>query len=263
MLFFFLRGYIPMQKTLFVSAVVSGTSLLVGMLGIASAEAATLTHLYNLNGTLADSLGGPSLESNGGTIGAGGYTFAANQGPSLSGAVNSAAYSILMDFSIEDTNSYKKLIDFKDRASDSGVYNFNTSLVLYNVTSGLGGVFVPNALARLVVTRSSTNNFVGYVNGVQQFTIGVAPDFATVSSNIVHFLRDDFATSQSEATSGLLTKIAIYDDALTGQEVAGLGGVGYPIAAPVTTSVPTPALLPGLIGLGLGVVRRRKAAKSA
>ena len=70
-----------MQRSLFISATLSGASILVGLFSVASAEAATLTHLYQLNNTLTDSLGGSSLMSNGGTFGA-------NQGPSLSNAVN-------------------------------------------------------------------------------------------------------------------------------------------------------------------------------
>ena len=47
------------------------------------ALAATVAHIYELNGSLADSLGGPALVAAGGTLNATNYSFAANQGLSL------------------------------------------------------------------------------------------------------------------------------------------------------------------------------------
>lgn len=238
---------------------VKHTSLAVGILTIAlgasrSVEAATLTHSYNLSNSAADALGGLSLTLNGGTIGTSGYTFAANQGPSLgSNAVNQINYSLLMDFSISDTSGYRKLVDFKDRNSDAGLYNLGGALSFYPVTTGSAGSFIANTLSRLVITRdSATQNFVGYVNGVQQISFVDSGDLATFSFGIAQFLRDDLATAGGEATSGILAKVAIYDGALTSQEVATLGGVA---------AVPTPALLPGLIGLGAAALRKRKAEK--
>jgi hypothetical protein len=252
-----------MQKSLFVSVTITGASLMMGLFSATSAEAATLSHLYNLNGTLTDSLGGPSLVSNDGTIGAGGYTFDANEGPSLSNAVTQDNYSILMDFSISDTdgnNGYKKLIDFNNLAADTGVYNYLKSLTFYPGPTGTMSTFVAGTLARLVITRDAgTKNFVAYVNGLQQIAFtdtGDAAVFDPLKSNIIQFLRDDTATSGREASAGLLTKIAIYDGAVTGQDVFALGAAGDPIGS---TPVPTPALLPGLIGLGLGVLKKRKA----
>lgn len=235
-----------------------------GMFSTTPAEAATLTHLYQLNNTLADSRpGGPSLVSNEGTIGTGGYTFGSNQGPSLSNAINSSNYSILMDFSLNDVTGFKKLIDFKDRTLDSGLYNFGGALNFYDVTNNTKNAFANNTLARLVITRDTLNNFAGYVNGVQQISFkDVDGEAIFGQDNIIHFLRDDLATKGSESASGLLAKVAIYDDALSADEVKTLGGTTTSISispTPDPTPVPTPALLPGLIGLGLGMLKKRKA----
>lgn len=52
-----------------------------------SAFGASLAHDYGFAGTLADSLGGPSLIANGGTVNATDYSFAAGQGLSLTNAL--------------------------------------------------------------------------------------------------------------------------------------------------------------------------------
>ena len=44
-----------------------------------------LIHDYELNGSFADALGGPSLTPNGGTLNATNYTFGPNQGLTLAG----------------------------------------------------------------------------------------------------------------------------------------------------------------------------------
>jgi hypothetical protein len=69
------------------------------LLPVIHSSASMLIHDYQFLNNLNDSLGGPSLVSLGGTVGSGNYTFAAEQGLSLSNALpNSADYSLFMDF---------------------------------------------------------------------------------------------------------------------------------------------------------------------
>ena len=58
-------------------------ALLLGANMAPQAYAASVAHIYELNGSLADSLGGPALSAAGGTLNATNYSFAANQGLSL------------------------------------------------------------------------------------------------------------------------------------------------------------------------------------
>jgi hypothetical protein len=232
-------------------------ALLSGLLMTASG--ATLAHNYVLSSSLNDTLGGPSLVADGGTQSATGYSFGANQGLNLSSALsNSDDYSILMDFSFSDLTGYRKILDFQDRASDNGLYNLNTTLDFYPVAAG-GPIFSPNVLARVVLTRDAgTKTVTGYVNGAQQLTFNDSTTPLAVFSatnNIIRFFEDDNVTGQREASAGLATEIQIYNGALTGDQVALLGG-----PAPVS-GVPEPAALT-LVGLGLlslGLVRRIKA----
>lgn len=230
-----------------------------------AAQAASVTHIYELNGSLADSLGGPSLVANGGTLGPTGYTLAANQGPSLSNAIDPATYSIEMRFSFEILSGYIKIIDFKDLTSDDGLYNLDTALDFFPVTTGPSGAFVANTITHLVLTRDdATDAVVGYVNGVQQITFTDDLDRATFSglNNLIHFLQDDFPTGQGEASGGFLDQIRLYDGALTATQVTDLFNGAQPPGLP--GQVPEPAtwlmLATGLAGLlGYGWRRQRAA----
>jgi len=216
----------------------------------AASASAILVHDYELNGNLGDALGGPSLVAYGGTLGASGYTFGANQGLSLSSGINASDYSIVLDFSIANTSGYRKLIDFKSRASDNGLYNLNTALDFYPQPAGPALALQANTVRRVTLTRDgSTNTTNGYVNGVVQFTFVDGSAVSTFSDpgNIVNFFMDDFATSQREASAGFADAIRIYDGALTAGEVA-----------PPLASVPEPMSLV-LLGSGIVALARRGA----
>jgi hypothetical protein len=250
------RELASMKNTFSVSISAIGASLAIGLFSAPSAQAASISHLYELNNSLADSKGGQSLVSNGGTVSASGYAFDADEGPSLSNSVNSTNYSILMDFSLSQLDGYRKIIDFKDRTSDNGLYNYEKQLSFYPGTTG-GNSFTVDTPVRLILTRnSSTSTVAGYVNGMLKMSFTDLSNLATFSepNSIMHFFRDDTARS-GEASGGLLTKLAIYDGALSAQDASDLGGAGSPI---VPATVPTPALVPGLIGLGLGILKKRK-----
>src|SRR2546422_731867 len=83
------------------------------------------SHSYSLNGTYADDLGGPSLMAHGGSLTSNGYAFLAGQGLTLSNAIPKTTYSIEVVYAIAETNGYRKLLDFKDRTSDNGLYNWD------------------------------------------------------------------------------------------------------------------------------------------
>jgi hypothetical protein len=100
------------------------------LLPVIHSSAATLIHDYQFQNNLADSFGGPSLVSLGGTVGSGTYTFGAQQGLSLSNALlNSADYSLFMNFEFSSASGYEKIVDFKNLTSDNGLYNLSAALI--------------------------------------------------------------------------------------------------------------------------------------
>jgi hypothetical protein len=72
------------------------------MLPAAASSARADTFTYELNGSFAESNGGPSLDSYGGMLGPTGYSFGIQQGLSLSGIDISDAYSIDIHFYFDD-----------------------------------------------------------------------------------------------------------------------------------------------------------------
>ena len=210
--------------------------------------APTLIHDYQLNGTLADALGGPALVDAGGTLGGTGYTFAANQGLSLSnGLAGNGNYSIEMSFSFSTIGGYRKILDFKDRASDNGLYALGAALNFYPIDTN-GTAFGNDVNVNVVLTRdSSTDVVTGYLNGVSMwsFVDGGALAVFSGANDIVQFFKDDFATGQGEASGGFVDYIRIYDGAI--------------IPAP-NGNVPEPGTLAlfGAAALAAGLRRRRR-----
>lgn len=182
--------------------------------------APTLIHDYQLNGTFADALGGPALVAAGGTLGGTGYTFAANQGLSLSnGLAGNGNYSIEMSFSFSNTGlgaGYRKILDFKDRSSDNGLYALGKALNFYPVATA-GTAFANNVNVDVVLTRDSGTNAVnGYLNGVNMWSFVDAGSLAVFSSanDIVQFFKDDTVTGGGESSGGFVDYIRIYDGAI-------------------------------------------------
>ena len=217
---------------------------------VGAAQATVPIHLYELNNSYADSLGGPALSSFGGTLGATSYSFAADQGLAVDNAVGQDVYTIDISFLFESTSNYRRIVDFKVGASDTGVYNLDTALNFYDIITSASNAFADGQAVRVTISRDAAGTFTGYVNGVQQIsfsdTSGLAK-FDTVN-NTARFFVDDIIVP-NEASAGSVDYIAIYATALSAQEIATL--------APAVPEPETYALmLAGLAGV-LVMARRR------
>jgi hypothetical protein len=201
-----------------VIAYISATMMLAGAASIAGAD----TFTYELNGSFAESNGGPSLVPLGGTLGPTGYTFGVNTGLSLSGTGISDAYSIDIRFFFDDVNAsintFQKIIDFKNRTSDSGLYSESGQLVLF-ATTGSGDPhggsqvhdFSNGTLAELVVTRNASGFFSASVIGHGGFSVLDTNGATTFSGpgNIINFFMDDLVSFAPEAGTGFIDRIQV------------------------------------------------------
>ncbi len=232
-------------------------AMVIAPIGLARAQ----THVYELNGTLADQLGGPSLVSDGGTLTATGYDFLANQGLNLSNVFTSNVYTIALEFQLTNINGFVKLIDFHDKSSDDGFYDLNGQLNFFNDATGPTAVIPASTEVFVVLTRNASNQIAGYVNGALQFTTTDLPGDADFSSanNIARFFEDDTDTGGREASDGSVDYIATYDTALNEDQAESLRKVP-PLGV---TGTPEPGSIvltgTGLAGI-VGFVRRRRRA---
>src|SRR4051812_36359663 len=99
--------------------------------------AASVTHIYDLNNSLADSQGGPALVSTNGSLTSTGFKFNEGGGLSLSSGVNSTEYSIELkyDFTASTGSAWRRVISFKNLTDDSGLYQVGNALDYYSLST--------------------------------------------------------------------------------------------------------------------------------
>jgi hypothetical protein len=137
------------------------------------------------------------------------------------------SYSIDITFSFDSVHAsadgYQRILDFKNRTSDSGLYSLGGSLVLFSAggsgdpsASGSGQVFSDGVMADLLVQRSSAGVFSAYVNGQLAFSVA-DPNQATAftgPNNIINFFMDDFMSLTNypnlpEAGTGFIKSVSV------------------------------------------------------
>jgi hypothetical protein len=240
------------------TSTLAGALVCLAMIDAAQAAPATPAHEYRFGNTFADSLGGPALQSLGGTLGNGSYTFGAGQGLVLVGALaNGADYSVEITAQLDQVSGYRRILDFKAGGSDTGLYSFAGSLSFPPAIFGTDRTITGGDFVTILLTRiAATNTLTGYANGTMQFSVVDAVGngvFSTPGARMV-FFSDDIVFP-GEQTSGTVASIRIFDRGLSAAEVVALYA---PIPEPGTWAL----TLTGLGLLGWASVRKRAAARA-
>jgi hypothetical protein len=175
-------------------------------------------HEYHFRGNYDDDYGGPPMVGHGGTFVAGGYQFAANAGLSVDGAMPPSVYTVDLVFSFDQITSWRKILDYKELATDEGFYTFDDH-IQYVVVAGsdfANGTTPVTAgtTMQVTITRDAAGTVTGYLNLGQEFTFTDGADVATLAAAEAHFFIDDTATGMGEASGGTVRRIRIYDVAV-------------------------------------------------
>jgi hypothetical protein len=176
---------------------------------------AALIHQYELNGSLADALGGPALVANGGGIGADGYVFKPNQGLQLRDKLG-ADYTVDLVFHFDALNSWRKIVDFSDLTDDVGLYAYSGAMTYFGL-GGTTGILAPKTDTRLTLSRSADAILRVYQDGKLVASLNDKSHYTDLTNHYLNFFRDD--RNGSEAAPGAVDFIHIYDNALSAAEV--------------------------------------------
>ena len=201
-------------------------------------NAATL--VYNLNGNGNEASGGPSLTGNGGTFTPTGYVFGAGQGLTLSNVIGAGnPYSIDLQFTFDQTTGYRRIADFKDGTSDTGLYNLNTAVNFFNVTTGAAGAISAGTPVDILFSRDAAGLFTAstVVAGIttSQISFLDSSNLASFTGSQIRFFQDDLVVP-NENSSGKATRITISSSAITpgvpepstwAMMILGFAGVGF------------------------------------
>jgi hypothetical protein len=190
--------------------------------GIPGADAVTSSgptplHQYRFAGNYKDDYGGPPLVGFGGTFGAGGYEFAPDEGLIATGVVP-RTYTIDLEFAFDTVDSWRKIIDFRDLSTDEGLYVYDTCLQ-FVVVSGTTfqtspPLLSPRTPARITLSRDAAGTVVGAINGLDVLTFADTAGVGAVQIGAgTSFFVDDSVTN-TEVSSGAVSRIRIYDAAL-------------------------------------------------
>lgn len=224
-------------------------------LAAAQANALTLTHAWELNGSTADTMAGPAMFlSQPGGLTATGYDYNLGEHASVSGTGIGPTYTLEMEFTFDALGGFQKFLDFKDFANNNGLYTFGTQVHFAGspAAPAFGGSTTPGAPLHLVVSRNAGDASVNiYVNGLLALNFIDAGSLAVFDSpgGVISLMRNDSPPAETQA--GFLDYVRTYSEAATASDAAVLAGIA---------DVPIPGALPLLAGAlgGLAFLRRRK-----
>ena len=130
-------------------------------------------------------------------------------------------YTIALKFSFDEVTSWRKIIDYKDRASDNGFYYYNSNLQFYPYTGQTSVTSYPagTVLDLVAVRRStgaSTGEFIVYAVGQDNLLTEIFRANDTNNDSLPH----KFGSSPEQTRLGFF-----YDDTDTSSEATPTGRV--------------------------------------
>jgi hypothetical protein len=178
--------------------------------------------------------------------------FPAGNGVALANASTvfpDSIYTIVAFFRFQTISSWRRILDFKSRTTDNGLYSYYAQLQFYGPgVTGTDASIKAGSFIQVVLTRDAAKNVVGYVNGSQQISFVDNSGEAVVNAaDTLSFFRDDLRVP-NENSAGSVARITIYNQALTPAQVGLLSRLANsglqkpvitsPLISPATVSTP-------------------------
>lgn len=155
------------------------------------------------------------------------------------------SYTVEIYFRFAALDSWKRVIDFKNRKTDNGCYIYDGKLNFYNYAVGEKAPVRANRYTHYVMSRNAqTKQVKMYVDGVSKIEFIDTPNEAIIDEEgVLNFFYDDLIV-KDEASEGAVALLKIYDYVVEPQNVKrNFAEIKKTIQAPIV-AIPAVAALP-------------------
>jgi hypothetical protein len=148
--------------------------------------------------------------------------FLAGEGLELAGFTElvGTSYTLVALFRFDETSSWRRIFDFRNRSSDWGLYGYYGKLNFYDITTGPEELVKQAEYIEVALSRDAEGVVRGYVDGSQQIAFNDSAGHALPNTDdLLVLFRDDLVV-RNEHTSGRINSLRIYDRALSSDEIS-------------------------------------------
>lgn len=128
-------------------------------------------------------------------------------------------HTIELYFKFDNLKSWKRIVDYKNRVSDTGPYAFDNQIEFYKVAISKNFPFREHTYAHVVLVRDKNEDYSLFVDGILRAKFKDIGELGVPSrEDVLHFFRDDLQVP-NECSSGSIAFLRIYNYALTAEQV--------------------------------------------
>lgn len=172
-------------------------------------------------------------------------------------------YSIELYFKLEMYNAWKRVLDFKNKKSDTGPYIYLRKVAFYKYGSADMPPIQPGNYVHYVLTRdSASKNTTIYVNGAAVYQFKDSLKLAMLdNSNQLNLFHDNMSMG-NEASEGNIALLKIYDHVINKEKIKENYDQLLPTFKALNRRPPAPKLRPEIIVKG-NIIDKRNGAPIA
>jgi hypothetical protein len=137
------------------------------------------------------------------------------------GIVDAPGYAVELLFRFDRVDGYRKILDFRNGVSDTGLYNLDGCLTFFDEATASRPAIEAGRFVHVVLVRDAGGTVAGYVDGVAQLSFRDRGGLAVIDpDDTIRFFGDDAETRGRESSSGAVARIRIYDGPIGADAVA-------------------------------------------